>query len=137
MTATHARRRSIRKPTGPLFAGMRVCLKLARSQAAARTAACLVVALALAEPAYPQSAGASGNWAAKSPLSAPRNEEVAAAVNDRISVLVGSVSGNWRLTRNEEYDPATDKWRSRAPLPSGASHMAAAVLNGKIYAIGG
>jgi N-acetylneuraminic acid mutarotase len=76
---------------------------------------------------------------ARSPLPTPRNEVAAAAVNGKIYVLGGSVSasGNWRLTRNEEYDPATDKWRSRAPLPSGASHMALAVLDGKIYAIGG
>ena len=136
MTVT--RRKSIRKSTGRLFAGMRVCLKLGRSLTAVRTTvACLAAALGFAEPAYPQSTGASGNWAAKAPLPTPRNEVVAAAVNDRIYVLGGSVSGNWRLTRNEEYDPATDKWRSRAPLPSGASHMAAAVLNGKIYAVGG
>jgi len=58
-------------------------------------------------------------------------------VNDRIYALGGNIASDGALTRNEEYDPATDKWRLRAPLPSGASHMTAAVLNGKIYAIGG
>jgi N-acetylneuraminic acid mutarotase len=72
-------------------------------------------------------------------MPAVRNEVVAVAINDKIYVIGGSISasGNWRLTRNEEYDPKTDKWRSRAPLPSGASHMGGAVLDGKIYAIGG
>lgn len=103
-----------------------------------RTAALAVSAgLPVAERAYAQSDAALGSWAMRSPLPEPRNEVVAAAVNDRIYVLGGSVSGNSHLTRNEEYDPATDIWRVRAPLPSGASHMTAAVLNGKIYAIGG
>src|ERR1700693_6242470 len=93
--------------------------------------------LALAGPVHSQSGGSPGSWVAKPPLPAPRNEVVAAAVHDKIYVLGGSASGNWRLAHNQEYDPATDKGRSRARLQSGASHMAAAVLDGKIYAIGG
>ncbi len=40
-------------------------------------------------------------------------------------------------TYHDEYDPATDRWRTRAPLPHGLDHIGAAVLNGKIYTVGG
>ncbi len=67
-----------------------------------------------------------------------RNEVIAVAAAGKIFVLGGSLrQDDYALTRNEEYDPATGAWRARAPLPSGASHMAAAVLDGTIYAIGG
>jgi N-acetylneuraminic acid mutarotase len=67
-----------------------------------------------------------------------RNEVIAVAAADKIFVLGGSLRQNdYALTRNEEYDPASGAWRARAPLPCGASHMAAAVLDGNIYVIGG
>jgi hypothetical protein len=34
---------------------------------------------------------------------------------------------------NEEYDPATDRARERAPLPQPLSHIGVVGLNGKIY----
>src|SRR5436305_1126533 len=37
----------------------------------------------------------------------------------------------------EEYDPATNSWRSRAPLPTPRNHAVGAAVNGKIYVIGG
>jgi N-acetylneuraminic acid mutarotase len=36
-----------------------------------------------------------------------------------------------------EYDPGTNKWRMRAEMPTPRNHTAAAVVNGKIYVIGG
>jgi N-acetylneuraminic acid mutarotase len=67
-----------------------------------------------------------------------RNEVIAVAAAGKIFVLGGSLRQNdYALRRNEEYDPATGTWHTRASLPSGASHMAAAALDGTIYAIGG
>jgi N-acetylneuraminic acid mutarotase len=139
MRLIFSRLESVLMLANPLFGRMSVSINSFPSKSAARTieACCLAAGLAIAGPAYSQSGGAQGGWATKSPMPAPRNEVVAAAVNGRIYVIGGSANQNWQLTRNEEYDPVTDKWRSRAPLPSGASHMAAAVLDGKIYAIGG
>ena len=59
-----------------------------------------------------------------------------AAVGGKVHVLGGSVLG---ITGpyHQEYDPPTDTWRARAPLPTGLDHIGAAVLNGKIYTIGG
>jgi N-acetylneuraminic acid mutarotase len=59
-----------------------------------------------------------------------------AAVGGKVHVLGGAVLG---VTGpyHQEYDPATDKWRARAPVPRALDHMGSAVLNGKIYLIGG
>jgi N-acetylneuraminic acid mutarotase len=35
------------------------------------------------------------------------------------------------------YDPATDAWRPRAPLPTARSGVAAAVLGGRMFVFGG
>ncbi len=34
------------------------------------------------------------------------------------------------------YDPATNKWSERAPLPIGRDHMRLVAINGKLYAVG-
>lgn len=35
------------------------------------------------------------------------------------------------------YDPATNSWTARKPMPTPRSELAAAVINGKLYAVGG
>jgi N-acetylneuraminic acid mutarotase len=37
----------------------------------------------------------------------------------------------------EEYDPATDTWRARSPMPTARNHAAIGAVAGKIYVIGG
>ena len=37
----------------------------------------------------------------------------------------------------EEYDPATDTWTTKAPMPTARRSLSTSVVNGKIYAIGG
>jgi N-acetylneuraminic acid mutarotase len=67
-----------------------------------------------------------------------RSDTAAITVNNRIYVLGGDYSRQkYDVAVNEEYDPATDRWRSRAPMPSGLNHVAATALNGKIYVVGG
>jgi N-acetylneuraminic acid mutarotase len=51
-------------------------------------------------------------------------------------VLGGSVLG-FTGPYHQEYDPATDRWRARSPLPRSLDHIGTVVLNGKIYAVGG
>jgi len=41
------------------------------------------------------------------------------------------------LGRNEVYDPATDSWTKKTPIPTGVSSYASAVVDKKIYIIGG
>ena len=37
----------------------------------------------------------------------------------------------------EEYDPSTNSWSEKAPLPNGLHHAGAAVVGGKVYVVGG
>ncbi len=37
----------------------------------------------------------------------------------------------------EAYDPATDTWTTKAPMPTARAFFSTSVVNGKIYAIGG
>jgi N-acetylneuraminic acid mutarotase len=41
------------------------------------------------------------------------------------------------LATVERYDPATNAWSSRTPLPSPRSGLGAGVINGTIYVVGG
>jgi N-acetylneuraminic acid mutarotase len=45
--------------------------------------------------------------------------------------------GKGNLDANEVYDPKTDRWESKSPLPIARDHLAVAVVDGKIYALGG
>src|SRR5262249_21455898 len=78
-----------------------------------------------------------GTWTMKKPLAAgPRNEVALAAVGSKIYVLGGGIGGN-AVPLVDEYEPKTDSWRSRAPMPKGLDHMGVAVIGGKIITIGG
>jgi N-acetylneuraminic acid mutarotase len=37
----------------------------------------------------------------------------------------------------EAYDPATNSWTTKAPMPTAREFLAAGVINGKLYAVGG
>ncbi len=93
---------------------------------------------------------AADSWKALAPMPSKRGSPVAAAVGDKIYVIGGvSVlpgSGETALGFNvpqasvgtvEEYDPAKNTWRERSPMPTPRNHTTAAVVNGKIYVIGG
>jgi N-acetylneuraminic acid mutarotase len=41
------------------------------------------------------------------------------------------------LDVNNEYDPATNQWRKRAPMPTARSGIAGAVLNNMFFVFGG
>jgi N-acetylneuraminic acid mutarotase len=51
----------------------------------------------------------------------------------------GRIDGNYsrNLASNEVYDPATDRWEQRAPMPTARSGIAAAVLGGRMFVFGG
>jgi len=101
-------------------------------------ACCLaLVGLVVAGPAQSQSTGQPGTWAMKAPLLAPRVDSGVALLNGKIYVLGGAIMGKTDSQLNQEYDPATDRWRDLAPIPQGATHPGVAGDNGKIYVVGG
>jgi len=91
-------------------------------------------------------------WKALPVLPTRRGAGGAAVVNGKIYVIGGASTlpgasdpairfdGQPRdivLGTNEEYDPATNLWRRRAPLPTARNHFLTTATGGKIYAIGG
>jgi N-acetylneuraminic acid mutarotase len=79
-----------------------------------------------------------GRWITRAPLPLPRSEMAwAAAHADRLHLVGGY--GEQRVDRpyHQVYDPAANRWTDSAPLPKGANHVGVAVLDGRLYAIGG
>jgi hypothetical protein len=80
-------------------------------------------------------------WTAKTPMPTPRDNLGAATVNGKIYAIGGSNavpnSGPNLLNINEEYDPTTDNWTEKAPMPTARELFGIAVCQNKIYVFGG
>ncbi len=89
-------------------------------------------------------------WKALAPMPTKRGSPVAAAVNGKIYVIGGAsvhpgsketaitpTKPHRAMATNEVYDPATNKWETRSPMPTARNHAAIGAVNGKIYVIGG
>jgi N-acetylneuraminic acid mutarotase len=85
-----------------------------------------------------------GTWRTAALMPTKRTEVVAAALDGKIYVVggfekpgLGNVL-NFAITPSVEmYDPATDRWTSKAPLPVGLHHVGIGVVGGRLYVIGG
>jgi N-acetylneuraminic acid mutarotase len=64
-----------------------------------------------------------------------RDELAIAVVNGKI-YAIGGINGV-ALGTNEEYDPVSDTWTTKASMPTPRTGLIVAVVNNKIYAIGG
>lgn len=93
---------------------------------------------------------AMDTWKALAPLPTKRGSPVAVAVGDKIYVIGGANTPpgakdpgvhpqrpHRSVGTVEEYDPVTNTWRERSPMPTPRNHATAGVVNGKIYVIGG
>jgi hypothetical protein len=83
-------------------------------------------------------------WTTRAAMPTARQSVGAAAANGRIYAVGGAQSDRpWNETpsiifsTNEEYDPATDSWVTKAPMPTARYGASVATLNGAIHAIGG
>lgn len=79
-----------------------------------------------------------GRWVQRAPLPLPRSEMAWATAYKGKMHLVGGY-GEQRVDRpyHHVYDQASDAWIVAPPLPKGANHVGVAVLDGRLYAIGG
>jgi len=113
-------------------------MKLVSSMFSPRNAMMLGATLiAVAASAPVQAELLAGTWAVKAPMGeGVRGEVAAVAYQDKLYAIGGNVNGN-SVPRNEVYDPATNTWRSLAPMPIARDHLGLALVNGKIYTFGG
>jgi len=85
-----------------------------------------------------------GTWRAAAPMPTKRTEVAAAVLDGKIYVVggfekpsLGNVM-NLAITPSVEvYDPATDRWASKASLPVGLHHVGIGVVDGRLYVMGG
>ncbi len=77
-----------------------------------------------------------GRWM-KGPNLSKAAEEVTAVVVQGKIYLVGGLDGWTPMGLLEELDPATDTWRSRAPMPLPVHHVGVVAIDGALYAFGG
>ena len=80
-------------------------------------------------------------WTNKTSMPTPRKSFGIAAFKEKIYVIGGlncTDRNNDVITGlNEVYDPKTDTWQTKAPMPTIRYGISANVVNGKIYLIGG
>ncbi len=89
-------------------------------------------------------------WRTLAPMPTKRGAAGAAAAGGKLYVIggAGPVPGasdpairpgqpQRSLNTVEEYDPATNRWRTRSPMPTARNHMGAEAVGDKVYVIGG
>ena len=106
------------------------------------TASCVSVA-------YTVFAVSEYSWVTKAPMHHARMRLGVAVVNGKICAIGGddlSLMGNVLSpemgygsisSSNEEYDPVSDTWTFKAPMPTARTNFGIAVYKNKIYCIGG
>lgn len=88
---------------------------------------------------------ATRKWSKRADAPTPRNSAAAAVFDGKIYVVGGrgfskNPDGTARqvnLPNLEVYDPRTDRWETRAPMPQGVGGLGATAVNGKLYVFGG
>jgi N-acetylneuraminic acid mutarotase len=83
----------------------------------------------------------ANSWKELAPLTSKRGAVALASLGGKIHLLGGAVGVGFRMRKSvnlhEVYDPATNKYASRAPLPERRDHMGLVALGGKLHAFGG
>ncbi len=84
----------------------------------------------------------SNTWETKASMPTPRADLCANIVNDKIYLIGGkkysSTPPFYNETNiNEVYDPVNDTWSTKTPIPTPVQGYASAVVNNKIYVMGG
>ena len=84
---------------------------------------------------------ATNLWSVKTPLILPPNnaslQGFATAALDGNLYILGGMGSHGSLSKVNAYDPMTDTWSTKAPMPTQRSWLGAGVVNGILYAVGG
>jgi N-acetylneuraminic acid mutarotase len=84
----------------------------------------------------------AAGWSTRAALPNPRSHMGYVALGGKIYAVAGQTGNDEGLTTQTSvhaYDPATDTWTARAPLPTATSHISSAtfVMGGRIVVAGG
>src|SRR5574341_2347835 len=87
--------------------------------------------------AWAAEAQTPGKWVKLAAFPEPAEEVYGATAGGKMYVLGGLAPGWKPRGLVFEYDPATNAWTKKKPMPLAAHHLAVVEFNGKIYAFGG
>jgi N-acetylneuraminic acid mutarotase len=79
-------------------------------------------------------------WTTESASTTARAYASAGTINDKIYLVGGCINsdcGGGLTDLLEEYDPQSDSWTTKQPMPTARTTMAGGVVNGKFYLAGG
>ena len=80
-------------------------------------------------------------WEAAAPMAEARNYHAVAVLEGKLYAVGGNIdvaiNVGVSLSSVERYDPATNAWEAVAPMATARLNHATAVLDGKLYAVGG
>ncbi len=96
----------------------------------------LAVAVALSQTREP-SAAADQGWTVLADIPHPQIGCAGAVLDNKLHIIGGATLVGGASSAHQVYDPATNTWTDKAPLPDKAGWPAIAVYNGKIYIFGG
>ncbi|MDN5940760.1 MAG: hypothetical protein L0H94_02665 [Nitrospira sp.] len=106
------------------------------------TSLCLIMLPVSTHSAQPEPD--RGVWRTAAPAPTKRTEAAAVTLTDKIYVVGGFEQPSLGNVMNlaitpalEAYDPVTDRWTAKAPLPVGLHHVGIGVTGGRLYVIGG
>ena len=111
------------------------------------TASCVIVI----KPVFGESSVVGNTWVEKAPMQVARANLGVAVVNGDIYAIGGNtVTGEYNFDQgfsygingspvntNEQYDPSTNSWTFKAPMPTLRDSFAIAIYKDNIYCIGG
>lgn len=83
---------------------------------------------------------ATNAWTPIAPLPRPRGAAAAVVLDGAIHLIGGAsepASERASVGWHEVYDPKTDRWSARKPLPGGRDHVGCVVHTGAIHVVGG
>jgi N-acetylneuraminic acid mutarotase len=84
---------------------------------------------------------AANTWATKASMPTARQLPAVAAIDGKLYVVGGSAPCTPNCTpfydKLEVYDPSTNTWATKAPMPRPLLAVGAAALDGKLYVVGG
>ena len=84
--------------------------------------------------------GQGGTWETKAQMPTPRYDLAVGVVNGILYAVGGAIQPDpWtnRLATVEAYDPTTNAWTTKAPMPTPRWGLGVGVVNGILYAVGG
>jgi hypothetical protein len=88
----------------------------------------------------PTAVSQNSTWATKAPMPTPRYSLGVGVVNGALYAVGGTTSvtsSGTDISALEAYDPVSNTWSTKAPIPTARHSFGVGVVNGLLYAVGG